>query len=558
MKKILLKHAAILAVAAIAVSCINPDVPQGSSGKGKLVISGMGVSEDLREATHNADKTRAGISSDNFNICIAKMQGGAEVLSCNYCDIPSPLELAVGDYTITILSHAVQPAEWDKIHYSVSEVFSIAENQTTTLDNLVCKVSNILVSVVFSEKMKQLMSEDSRVDVKVGGCGPLSYGVGETRKGCFKPEQANNSVVWEFSGAIGGEYYNETDFILNAKAGEHHMLKFNVELAPDPEKGDAEFIFDISAEVESYDINQNVYIDAEDVIEPLDPAITITSDYSLTDRTAIKKSGIPVGGPVVSVDAQAGISSLTFGITTDNAVLSEAMASQGITGAVNLVSAEEPLKSLLGSLGFPTGDAVAGETQLDLDLAGIVNMVSGFGDTDVFDTQIWVRDAEGNLATRTLRLAFIDDTTPVEYTLSIVGDGFDIKERMVIPKEEAGNAIVKVDMTASEGIKSLVVDITTESPNFGSALGEFGFLGGFDLVNPGELEEGLVGLGLPCGDDVKDKTNLGFDISGFIPLIAIFTDQDEADVTAEFTLKLTDNKGHEVTESIMLKILKAN
>lgn len=560
MKKILLKQAVILAAAAFAVSCIKPEVPEGSSGKGKLVISGMTVSEDVRETSHNNEKslTRAGVSTDNFNVRITKTQDGAEVLNCNYDDVPSPLELAVGDYSITIQSHAVQPAEWDKIHYSVSEFFSIVEDETTTLDNLVCKVANILVSVTFSEKMKPLMGEGCHVNVKVGNCGPLAYNANEARKGCFKPEQETNSLVWEFSGTIDGEYYNETDFVLNAKAGEHHTLKFDVELAPDPEKGDAEFTFNISAEVESYDINLNVYIDAEDVIEPLDPAIFITSDFSLTDRTTIKKSEIPASGPVVSIDAQAGISSLTFTVVTDNAALAGAMASQGITGAVNLVTVEEPLKSVLGALGFPTGGDVDGKTQLDIDLAGIVQMVAGFGDTDQFDIQLWVRDADGNLATKTLRLAFVDDTVVGEYTLTIVGDGFNIKERMIIPKEDAASARVKVNMTASEGIKNCVVQITTGSPNFSLALDDLGFLEPFDLVNPGEKEGALDSLGLPYGDDVKDQTYLEFDISQFIYLIAIFTDQDDADILAEFTLTVTDNGGHQTTESIMLKILKAN
>lgn len=66
----------------------------------------------------------------------------------------------------------------------------------------------------------------------------------------------------------------------------------------------------------------------------------------------------------------------------------------------------------------------------------------------------------------------------------------------------------------------------------------------FDLVNPGNptLEEKIHVLGFPTGNDVKDKTNVKFDITGFMTPLS-FLGAGHSD----FVITVTDNNGHSKT-----------
>ncbi len=560
MKKFMLKQIMMLAAGMLAVSCISKVTPDGGKsgdGNGKLQLSEVGVSEDLRESSIT---TRAGeVDTDNFNVCIVKSTDQSEVCSYDYCDFPSPYTIAVGDYVLNIQSHEVQDAEWEKVYYALSEPFSISEGQTTTLSGLECKVSNILVSVRFSERMKRVMGDDCNVAVKVGNCGPLDYDVEEMQRGCFRAENENNSLVWEFSGTLDGEYYDVTDFILNAKAGEHRTLNFDIEPTPDPEKGNAEFVFTVSAECTTYDVNLNVEIEKEHVIEPFDPGIEIVSDYSLVAVNTLNKSetldgdGQPVVDLGMNVTSDNGIASVTVLLTTDNATLQGALAASGITGAFELATVEDPLKSLLAGFGFPTGDAVAGKAELDLGLSGMLPMLFGLGeDINQFDVKVTVCDVKGGSVSSTLRMKLVDDTKVPAITIE--GVGFDVDERMPIPQAEAETTAIVVDINVPEGISSFVVDITSTSPHFNAAVEDIQFAGGFDIANPEsqELADGLETLGLPHGNQVKGQTSMRFDITSFVPLLFIYVPNGDYD--ADFKLTVTDSKGNVITKTIMVAL----
>ncbi len=560
MKISMIKQITMLAAAVVAVSCVSNDVPIDThvgSGEGKFVLSGMGVSEDLREMPTRAD----GVDCSDFNVCIYNTDTNTECYDGSYAAVASPMTLPVGNYSISVQSHEVQDAAWEDIHYSVSDTFVIEKDQTTTMDDLVCRVSNILVSVTFSDKMKALMADGCKVDIKVGSCGPLSYGADETRKGCFKSENdEGNSLVWEFTGTIDGEYYNDFGFILNAKPGEHRTLHFDVETIPDPERGDVEFIFQVSVECTTYNVNLNVEVAKETVVQPLDSTVKIepTAGYSLTAVNTLKKSESldgadqPTVNPGMAVTADKGIAAFTVQITTDNAALGGMLAGMGLDAPFNLVSPGE-LETVLGGFGFPTGDQVLGKTNVTLSLSGILPVLFGFGNTNKFDVQIWVRDAQGTLLSKTLRLKLVDDSAPAE-SVTITGDGID--QRMMIHQADAETTQVIVDIEAPEGISTFLVGISSTNTAFNEIIGLIGFGGeGFDLANPTpEEEESLRNdLGLPCGDEVRGQTSMRFDISSFVPLLFLYI--GDGDFNADFMLTVTDSKGGSDSKTVKLALL---
>lgn len=113
--------------------------------------------------------------------------------------------------------------------------------------------------------------------------------------------------------------------------------------------------------------------------------------------------------------------------------------------------------------------------------------------------------------------------------------------------DDFGNAIVTIK--CPKGIKNLLVTINTDSDNFYSALDDLGLAQPFDLAYPGDLEDkiGEGGLGLATGSKVINQTEVPFDITLFVPMLAGFPGNHT------FTLAVTDNDGN--TSSLTLKFI---
>ncbi|MCH5219882.1 MAG: DUF4493 domain-containing protein [Muribaculaceae bacterium] len=111
--------------------------------------------------------------------------------------------------------------------------------------------------------------------------------------------------------------------------------------------------------------------------------------------------------------------------------------------------------------------------------------------------------------------------------------------------DDFGNAIVTI--FCEKGIKNLVVTINTDSDDFSSALEDLGLNEPFDLAYPGDLEDkiGEDGLGLATGDKVINQTEVPFDITLFVPMLAGFPGLHT------FTLSVTDNDNN--IESLTLR-----
>ena len=105
--------------------------------------------------------------------------------------------------------------------------------------------------------------------------------------------------------------------------------------------------------------------------------------------------------------------------------------------------------------------------------------------------------------------------------------------------EVDGSSVVKLEIKSKTGITGFIVDIKSNvlTPE---ELQVVGLASHLDLVNPGELEEGLTGLGFPVGAEVANSTELTFDISGFMELLGFISDSG---AQHDFVLKVTDANG---------------
>lgn len=141
------------------------------------------------------------------------------------------------------------------------------------------------------------------------------------------------------------------------------------------------------------------------------------------------------------------------------------------------------------------------------------------------------------------------DPTPGDYTLTILGDGFNIDQSISVPMVTTtpeNPKTVIVNISASKGLNNLFVEINSETLTE-DILTEVGLSKRFDLAYPGALKEGLQGLGLPTGDDVKGQTAIVFNITEFTPMLGIY-----GVATHKFIIRAVDAAGNEVKKTLTL------
>ena len=137
--------------------------------------------------------------------------------------------------------------------------------------------------------------------------------------------------------------------------------------------------------------------------------------------------------------------------------------------------------------------------------------------------------------------AFVDQPTVEAPT--VTSTTIDLSSSNVINAE----SIVDVDIDAPGVIANFNVKIKMSDGNGGIFdLGGVGLANEFDLCNPGTLEEGIKGLGLKVGDEVKGQTAMKFDISGFMPMLVAFSGEHV------FELEVVDELGQSVSATITL------
>lgn len=138
------------------------------------------------------------------------------------------------------------------------------------------------------------------------------------------------------------------------------------------------------------------------------------------------------------------------------------------------------------------------------------------------------------------------DTDSAEIDFSTLNSPNLNLDSVNIPTDDFGNAIVLIK--AKNGIKTFKVEIssTDEDGLLMPALEEMK-LDAFELTDPGDPEtiDNLTNLELPYGDDVKNKTEVEFNITNFVPLLKPFRGLHS------FKMIVTDNNN--VTKTLVLQ-----
>lgn len=303
---------------------------------------------------------------------------------------------------------------------------------------------------------------------------------------------------------------------------------------------------------EEYASEQNI----PDIDHAAAPRIT-SPDFTFDDVTPLDASnyyrGDYNGSANVDIEATSEVAAFAVRLWTDNAELSQRFGSLGVqNGYIDMMdnsnSATEYARTFLNTLGFPRRVAIEGLDAFTVDIRPYLNYLWYYSGSH--KVALEVRDAAGLVSRRELNFDYNrysgEEQAPSDNAPTITWPGKDMDLRYTVDDQ----LTVDIKIKAPLGIKSLVVEMSGEIE---ADLGSGGMMPTkFDLVNPEAAQEGLsevlTELSFPVGDDVRNKTELDFDITGFMDMLAVFPGD------SDFKLTVSDGVNAPVTRTIKLHI----
>ena len=561
---------ALILLAGTAAGCVNekpnygPSEPAPSQEIGYLNLGGLNPQVLLDSEINSSPITKTAATraiTEATEEYIIRIYNASDetLLDTTYGELQSQLTdgpdgnllaLPVGNYRLYVSSHdeaAIEDVAWESPVYGTECDFTIQRTHTTdapqTIDgNVICKLSNIKVTVTMSADLAAVLSEDTQSTVSLNDAS-IVFAKNETRAAHFRPQTDDeNGDTLEFllTGSKNGEKVQLTKTISGVKAGQWRKIALSIVYS---ETGD----IDISVKPNSFVQDEEIVVNGsqslwEPILEEPSGLPELTwPDHDLAEGMKLNDAMYDTAGeftgsaPVLTLTAPHGIRSAVVSLTTDNPSFRTEIIESGNLTDVDLcgtLSRLHPFRSL---------QLTPSATESTLDLNGIMWLFYGYGGNHTLTFNMTDDKGQNSIAT----LTFTYEGGGASEDPSIVCRQFDIDQPKVIT---AGQEI-DVDINTSTGITAFVVTITSETLNE-EILGAVHLKPTFDLCNITDPEE-LASLtsdtiGFPVNEQVKGKTSLTFTISKFVDMLMMFPG------THQFTLAVTNESGSTTSKTMTL------
>lgn len=458
------------------------------------------------------------------------------------------LALPVGTYRLEVHSQepsSVPDVEWKAPTYGTTYDFAVLRSHTsdsplTIADEVVCKLSNIKVTVSISADLAELLGDDTKSTVTLGSA-VAEFTKSESRAAYFRPQNSDGDTLeFKLTGTKDGKPAELSKTITGVKAGQWRKIMLSIVYA---ETGDIKIVVTVDSFVQDSEITIN---STESLWEPeLDegtdrPTLTWPG-HDLAQPVALDESMYDPSGtfngtaPALTLSAADGIQTLLLGITSDNAAFrTEIIEAAGLTN-VDLCGTISRLHPFYGL------QVTAGATEATIDLESIMYLFFGYKGSHTLTFNM--TDNKGRNAVATLQFNYGKGTA--EEDPSIVCRQFDIDQ----PHTTQTGDEIDVDIKTASGIQAFVVSIISETLNE-EVLAAVGLRPTFDLCNITDPEE-LAALtsddiGFPVNDDVKGQTSMTFSVTKFTGMLSAFPG------THQFKLAVTNAEGSTTTKTLQL------
>lgn len=565
----------MLAVAAfVAAGCVNEEPPYKEEPKptpgdatGFLSVSGLSMrvvydetdvrpddTSDQTQSPQAVSGTRAEQPDvDGFIVEILDADN-AQVFKKTYAELKQqlaePMELPVGAYRMEVRSKESTPdVAWEHPVYGATSSFTISKAQTTQLEEVVCTLQNIKVTVDYSSELAGMLADTSKATISLGQTSQ-EFLKTETRAAYFKSLDIENTLVFNFDGVFAG-----TDIpaqfskqITGVKAGQWRKISVVINYA---DKGT--LLFQVTVDNNIIQDNSFVVDGTDNLLEelledPSAPALAwpghdMSKPFTLTDAM-FDDNGNCIEPFVFDLASPNGIESLRVNIASTSSQFMASMAAIQLPETFDLcaLDASSPAGIILKGFGYPVGGELKGQQAKSFNIAGQIKALYEFDGTHTFSFDM--TDAKG--VSTAAALTLVVDKSAGQEGPAIVWRGYDIDQQYEVQKD----MVIDIDVTATAGIKSFWVTIDSEALK--DLLPDINMPEKFDICDiPADLAAILHDeFGFPINEQVKNQTAVMFSITKFVEILL------EIPGEHNFVLDVTDNN-NVLTHKTVKLIVKA-
>lgn len=565
----------MLAVAAfVAAGCVNEEPPYKEEPKptpgdatGFLSVSGLSMrvvydetdvrpddTSDQTQSPQAVSGTRAEQPDvDGFIVEILDADN-AQVFKKTYAELKQqlaePMELPVGAYRMEVRSEESTPdVAWEHPVYGATSSFTISKAQTTQLEEVVCTLQNIKVTVDYSSELAGMLADTSKATISLGQTSQ-EFLKTQTRAAYFKSLDIENTLDFNFDGVFA-----DTDIpaqfskqITGVKAGQWRKISVVINYA---DKGT--LLFQVTVDNNIIQDNSFVVDGTDNLLEelledPSAPALAwpghdMSKPFTLTDAM-FDDNGNCIEPFVFDLASPNGIESLRVNIASTSSQFMASMAAIQLPETFDLcaLDASSPAGIILKGFGYPVGGELKGQQAKSFNIAGQIKALYEFDGTHTFSFDM--TDAKG--VSTAAALTLVVDKSAGQEGPAIVWRGYDIDKQYEVQKD----MIIDIDVTATAGIKSFWV--TIDSEELKDLLPVINMPEKFDICDiPADLAAILHDeFGFPINEQVKNQTAVMFSITKFVEILL------EIPGEHNFVLDVTDNN-NVLTHKTVKLIVKA-
>lgn len=565
----------MLAVAAfVAAGCVNEEPPYKEEPKptpgdatGFLSVSGLSMrvvydetdvrpddTSDQTQSPQAVSGTRAEQPDvDGFIVEILDADD-AQVLKKTYAELKQqlaePMKLPVGAYRMEVRSEESTPdVAWEHPVYGATSSFTISKAQTTQLEEVVCTLQNIKVTVDYSSELAGMLTDTSKATISLGQTSQ-EFLKTETHAAYFKSLDIENTLDFNFDGVFA-----DTDIpaqfskqITGVKADQWRKISVVINYA---DKGT--LLFQVTVDNNIIQDNSFVVDGTDNLLEELLedpnaptlawPGHDMSKPFTLTDAI-FDDNGNCIEPFVFDLASPNGIESLRVNIGSTSSRFMASMAAIQLPETFDLcaLDASSPAGIILKGFGYPVGGELKGQQAKSFNIAGQIKALYEFDGTHTFSFDM--TDAKG--VSTAAALTLVVDKSAGQEGPAIVWRGYDIDKQYEVQKD----MIIDIDVTATAGIKSFWV--TIDSEELKDLLPDINMPEKFDICDiPADLAAILHDeFGFPINEQVKNQTAVMFSITKFVEILL------EIPGEHNFVLDVTDNN-NVLTHKTVKLIVKA-
>lgn len=426
----------IFAAAILAAGCSKEDPFGGNGDRGEGQFLKSALSMDIDADGISVRTTRAAEANvDDFTVLFQSVEL-AQPIKYRYGDMPEIVTLPAGSYTVTATYGENRDAAWDSPHFlGTSDQFTVNPMEITSyVEPIVCKLENIMVSIDFDDLLREHMSKDSYVEVKVGQSSSLLFGLTEAdaKKAGYFMHSDEKTLVAVFHGSVDGSSIVETKSMRDIEKGNHYKITFKLHQGGESDfQGSIGGSLEVDATVTVVRVDRNVPLvedeilddserpsesekpstgepDPEDPAQPDDPTVQKPTIASTDVKLGQVNDGNNLESCVLYIDSyhEDGILELTCDI--DSPVLTqETLQEFQLDSHLDLVNTPIDMQSGMNDLNLPYN--VGHEKHVVFDISrflGILGSLSAdYGSNIQHKFVITVKDANGT-CTESLTLKF--------------------------------------------------------------------------------------------------------------------------------------------------------